>query len=208
MILGALLALLVGFDVGPLGVMVFCDIMGHFDGGDLVTQFVGLRVGVGQKGTAVGQPGTIDGATCFADGWEVGEGVGFADGWKVGEGVGLADGWKVGEGVGSADGSAVGFTVFDAFEGFTVDGRRVGVLFMVGLYVGRLLSGLDVGFLLFEFFFEGKKVDEGVGSTVGWYVGEGVGSAVGSKFGESVGCAIGTVVGPKVGEGVSTADGW
>ena len=77
MILGALLALLVGFDVGPLGVMVFCDIMGHFDGGDLVTQFVGLRVGVGQKGTAVGQPGTIDGATDKT--LEVGRAVGSAD---------------------------------------------------------------------------------------------------------------------------------
>ena len=67
-LLGALLALLVGFDVGPVGAMVFCDIIGHFDGGDLRTQFVGLRVGVGQTGTAVGQPYTIDGAARFADG--------------------------------------------------------------------------------------------------------------------------------------------
>ena len=50
--LGVSLAFLVGFDAGAVVFMV----LGRFDDGDSGMRFVGLRVGVGQTGAAVGQP--------------------------------------------------------------------------------------------------------------------------------------------------------
>ena len=132
---------------------------------------VGWYVGEG-VGSAVG----------MAVGWYVGEGVGSAVGWYVGEGVGSAVGvyvgWYVGEGVGFTEkglgvnlfgnggeestlGDSVsgqigilvnGLGVFEAFEGFAVDGFGVGGHFSVGRDVGRLLTGQGVGFLLFGLF--------------------------------------------------------
>ena len=61
--LGALLALLVGFNFGSVGAMVFCDFVGRSEGGDLGMRPIGLGVGVGKTGTAVGRPCTTDGAT-------------------------------------------------------------------------------------------------------------------------------------------------
>ena len=58
---------MVGFEGGAFGAVVF-SVLGRFEGGDLGIQFVGLKVGVGQTGTAVGQP--------WIEGWLVGEGVG------------------------------------------------------------------------------------------------------------------------------------
>ena len=197
MTLGALLALLVGFDVDSVGAMVFCDFKGRSEGGDLGMWFFGLEVGVGQTGTAVGQPCTIDGAAdgtlegptrgarvgaTSTDGEGVGrkvaEGVGFAVGPKVGEGVGSAVsftcGWKVGEGVGSTVGIAVGPKVG---EGVGSD---------VGMAVGWKL---------------GESVGSAVGMAVGWKVGEGVGPVVGF-FEDSTGCdALG-----KGGEDTSLGD--
>ena len=82
--MGALLVSLVGFEGGAFGAVVSL-VLGRFEGGDLGMQFVGLRVGVEQTGTAVGQP--------WIDGWLVGEGVGST--------VGMTVGWYVGSAVGS-----------------------------------------------------------------------------------------------------------
>ena len=73
--LGVLLVYLVGFEGGAFGAVVF-SVLGRFEGGDLGIQFVGLKVGVEQTGTAVGQP--------WIEGWLVGEGVGSTVGeWGV-----------------------------------------------------------------------------------------------------------------------------
>ena len=66
-----------------------------------------------------------------------------------------------------------GFGVFGAFEGFAVDGFRVGGDFFVGMDVGLLLIGEGVG--------------SAIGTANGWYVGAGVGMADGFKVGEGVG---------------------
>ena len=74
----------------------------------------------------------------------------------------------VGDSVGCVSGQigipANGLGVFGAFEGFAVDGFRVGGLFLVGMYVGRLLTGHGVGFLLFRLFIVGQIVGAGVQS--------------------------------------------
>ena len=82
-------------------------------------------------------------------GWFVGEGDGFAE---KGLGVNLFGngGGESGDCVMTQDGIPLdGFSVFGAFEGFAVDGFRVGGLLVVGTNVGRLLTGQGVGFLLF-----------------------------------------------------------
>ena len=125
---------------------------------------------VGRKVGEAKTEGTKDGEGDGTDvgegvGWYVGEGVGFAVGtavgWYVGEGVGSGDGCTekglgvnllgnggdkstLGDSVGSGSGHigipVDGLGVFGALEGFEVDGLRVGGLFLVGLYVGFLLT--------------------------------------------------------------------
>lgn len=75
--------------------------------------------------------------------------------------------------------------VFGAFDGFEVVGFRVGGIFLVGRNVGRLLTGLGVGFLLFSLF-----VGSGVhtGASVGQESGEAGTKA--TKVGRVVGCSV------------------
>ena len=105
----------------------------------------------------------------IAVGWYVGAGVGSDVGISVGFAVGMAVGWCVGEGVGFTEkglgvnlfgnggeestlGDSVGCVsgqigipldglgVFGAFEGFAVDGFRVGGLLLVGMNDGSAVS--------------------------------------------------------------------
>ena len=147
-----------------------------------------------------------------AVGWYVGIGVGSAIGWYVGEGVGSGDGFTekglgvaffgtgggestLGDFVGCVSGQigipVDGLCVFGAFEGFAVDGFRVGGLFLVGMIVGFLFTGQGVGFLLFGLFIVGQIVGAGVqtcpvgvGVDVGTLVGDGDGLNEGSGVGE------------------------
>ena len=97
-----------------------------------------------------------------------------------------------------------GLDVFGAFEGFTVLGFRVGGLFLVGVNVGRMLTRLRLGFLLFGFFIVGQLVGAGVqtcpvGDDIGTLVGDGDGFNEGSGVGDEVGCSVGDSVGRPVG---------
>ena len=90
----------------------------------------------------------------MAVGWYVGTGVGstvgIADGWYVGEGVGFTEkgpgvnlfgngGEESGDCVRAQNGIPLdGFGVFGAFEGFAVDGFRVGGHLLVVMNVERL----------------------------------------------------------------------
>ena len=97
-----------------------------------------------------------------------------------------------------------GLDVLGAFDGFAVDGFRVGGLFLVGVNVGRLLTGQGVGFLLFGLFIVGQLVGAGVqtcpvGDDIGTLVGDGDGFNEGSGVGDEVGCSVGDSVGRPVG---------
>ena len=134
----------------------------------------------------------------------------------------------VGGPVGGQVGIALdGLVVFGAFEGFAVDGFRVGGLFLVGVNVGRLSTVLGVGFLLFGSFVgssvrprakgasvgrelgeagtEGTKVGEGEG--IGWRAGFAVGSSVGRAIGKSVAINTGVNVISTLGRGVCSTVG-
>ena len=130
----------------------------------------------------------------MGDGWYVGEGDGFTE-----KGLGVAlfgnGGGEstLGDFVGCVSGQigipVDGLGVFGAFEGFAVDGFRVGGLFLVGMIVGFLLTGQGVGFLLFGLFIVGQIVGAGVqmypvGVDVGTLVGDGDGLNEGSGVGE------------------------
>ena len=96
----------------------------------------------------------------------------------------------LGSSVGGQVGIALdGLGVFGAFEGFAVDGFRVGGVFLVGVNVGRLLTGQCVGFLLFGLFV-GSCVHPGAkGAPVGQEVGEA--GTEGTGVGSGVGMAVG-----------------